>query len=178
MSYTDKEDWTSDRQKEIDLEIENTTLKTEIELKGGTFGKSDSIDPILENEFLKNVRAFEEAGNESEIPVRSLFPSDYRFPSADNLSAKEIEDKLQYITMIFGQNNIQLDYSEDLPDRILYKHITEQVIPHETICYQTIPGFICHLDGCGGDCESCFQREYCSTAKELDEEEEGGNEVY
>ncbi|NLW31338.1 MAG: hypothetical protein GXY77_07775 [Fibrobacter sp.] len=174
MNY-DNDSWISDKQKGIELKMENMALKTEIELKDGIFGKSDSLETSLENKFLKQVLAFEEAEKESEIPICLLFPSDYQFPPIDMMSEKELKEKLDDIAMIFRQNNIKLDFSENLPDVLLYQYLTEQIIPKDTIVLQSCPGFIWHLNGCSGDCETCFQKEFCSTAKELDEEEKTDN---
>lgn len=171
MNYDNNVTWISDKQKGIELKMENMALKTEIELKNGIFGKSDLLEISLENKYLKQVLAFEEAEKESEIPIRLLFPSDYQFPPIDTMLENELREKLDDIAMIFRQNNIELDFSENLPDVMLYQHLTEQIIPKDSIILRSTPGFIWHLDGCSGNCESCFQKEFCSTAKELNEKE-------
>ncbi len=175
LNYDNNDSWISDKQKGIELKMENITLKTEIELKNGVFSKSDWLETSLENRFLKQVLAFEEAEKESEIPIHLLFPSDYQFPPIDTMSENELKEKLDDIGMIFRQNNIELHFSENLPDVLLYQYLTEQIIPKDTIVLQSCPGFIWHLNGCSGDCETCFQKEFCSTAKELDEEEKTEN---
>lgn len=41
--------------------LENRSLETEIKLRGGKMWKSEKIDPYIDNAFMKNVLAFEEA---------------------------------------------------------------------------------------------------------------------
>ncbi len=54
----DQNEELSEREK---LEQENFLLKSKIAIKGGDFQKFSDIDPEIENQFLKNIMAFEEA---------------------------------------------------------------------------------------------------------------------
>jgi len=148
--------------------IENTTLETEIKLRGGKMWKSEDVDPDLDNEFMKNVIAFENADKEPQVPMRSLFPTDYKFPPAETMTDDEINLKLNEIQDILSNHNIEFGFAEELPDKVLYKYLTEEYIKNETIGATVIPGFTWTLDGCSGDCDSCFQKEFCDTAKEVD----------
>lgn len=162
--YSEK--WQNDDLKKIDLQLENKALQDEIEMRGGSFGKCEDLDPEIENMFLKNVIAFEEAYDGPRIPMRSLFPTDYKFPSVQSLSKKEISDKLDDIALILSTHNIELGFNDKLPQDVLYKHLVEDCIPNETVQQEVLRGFTNVLDGCSGDCDGCFQKEYCSTAQE------------
>ncbi len=162
--YSEK--WQNDEQKKIDLQLENKALQDEITLKGGIFGRCEDLDPEIENMFLKNVIAFEEAYDSPRIPMRSLFPPHYKFPPVKSMSKKEISDKLDDIALILSTHNIQLGFNEKLPKDLLYKHLVEDCIPNETVQQEMISGFVNVLDGCTGDCDRCFQKDYCSTAQE------------
>ncbi len=61
------ENWQNAEQKRIDLRLENNALIDEIKLRGASFGKSDDIDPEFENQFLKNVIAFEDAWDSPQM---------------------------------------------------------------------------------------------------------------
>ena len=54
---TDYNDELNEKEK---LEQENFLLKSKIIIKGGDFQKFSDIDPEIENQFLKNIMAFEE----------------------------------------------------------------------------------------------------------------------
>jgi hypothetical protein len=162
------ENWKSDKDKELDLRLENNNLEMELKLMGGESGAMDDTDPTLKNAFLKNVLAFEKAGPESEMPVRSLFPDGFQLPPDSSMSDEEIGKKLDEIEEILGKHNVQLDYVDSLPDRILYKHLIEKFIPHDTVEKDPVPGSFTVITGCHGDCESCFQKEYCDVDLEDD----------
>jgi hypothetical protein len=129
--------------------------------------KCGSQDPTLDNAFLKNVIAFEEADKEPPRPMRSLFPEDFEFPPVSSMSARQLARKIKEIASILSMNNIELAFANPLPDAVLYKHLVEECIPHETVSAAVEAGFTLNLDGCEGGCESCFQREYCKAGKEV-----------
>lgn len=151
----------------IDKLIENSTLETEIKLRGGKMWKSENIDPHLDNAFMKHVLAFEDADRDSEIPARSLFPDDYTFPKAESMTDEELNNKLDEIESILYNHNIELGFANEIPDKVLYNYLIE-FIKKDSVSATVTAGFTTVLDGCTGDCESCFQKEYCDTAKELD----------
>lgn len=161
------DNWGSKEREDIDLSLENSSLEDEIKLKGGSFEKMDEIDPLIENDFLKNVLAYEEAAEGSQIPVQSIFPKDYKFPSAESMSEEELSEKLDDISRIFSDHGIEFGFNNDLPSKALYKHLVEDYIQNDMIDGSVSAGFGWILDGCSGVCEDCFQKEYCSTAKEL-----------
>jgi hypothetical protein len=164
----DDDIWRSKEREEIDLSLENSSLETEIKLKGGIFSsKTDDIDPLLENAFLKNVLAYEEAAEDPQIPMVSVFPENYKFPPAESISEAELFEKLEDISRVLSDHGIELGFSNDLPDKVLYKYLVEECIPKEMIDSSVTAGFTWVLDGCSGGCEECFQREYCSNAQEL-----------
>jgi hypothetical protein len=168
--FMKEENWQSEELKDLDLKLENQSLEMEIKLKGGIHSTQDDIDPKLHNVFLKNVLAFEQASEEPELSMRSLFPKDYEFPPPLSMSPERLSAKLKEMEQILFRHNVQFGFSKNLPGQVLYKYLVEEVIPNETVTAATQAGFTWVLDGCGGDCESCFQKPYCSTA--LDSEEE------
>ncbi|MFP4416531.1 MAG: hypothetical protein ACOC41_05435 [Chitinivibrionales bacterium] len=162
-----EEDFGSREEKEIDLKLENESLRDEIALRGGFSHKSEQLDPELENAFLKNVMAFEEALDEPEVPIRSFFPSGYEFPPVTSLTDEQITNKLDEIQNILSLHHVEFGFVENLPDRVLYKHMVEEYIPNGSVPPIAIGSWV--LDACSGCCEDCFQRPYCSTANDLPE---------
>jgi hypothetical protein len=161
------DNWGSKEREDIDLSLENSSLEAEIKLKGGSFSKMDDIDPSIENAFLKNILAYEEAAAGPQIPMHSVFPRDYKFPSAESMSEEEISEKLDDISRILSDHGVEFGFHNDLPSKVLYKHLVEDCIPNDMIDGSASAGFAWVLDGCTGGCEDCFQKEYCSTAREL-----------
>jgi hypothetical protein len=159
-----------ENQKRLDLSLENKTLENEFMLKtGAEIHNSEDCDPFIHNQFLKNVLAFEEADKEPDIPVKSLFPADFELPDEKALSDEQIVQKLNEIYDILSSNNIKFGFATELPDRILYKHLTQDFIPDELIHPSTLAGFTCILDGCNGDCPECFQKDYCATGRNYED---------
>lgn len=162
-----QEDWRSEEQKEIDLQIENQGLEEQITLKGGLMGTEEDIDPHVHNQFLKNIIAFEEADELPHMPMRSLFPSDYEFPPGSSMSDEEVSRKLEEIEELLDRHNVAFGFANKIPDRVLYRYLVEECIPNETVTQATHAGFTWTLDGCDGSCEDCFQKDYCPTPEEL-----------
>lgn len=161
------EEWRDKERQQIDLVLENQSLETEINLQGGQSFKNGPIDPELENAFLKNVLAFEEAEKEPGVPFPSLFPDGYQFPPVETLSREQLQTKLAEITDILSMHNVEISLSDRLPDALIYQYLTEEVFPNELLSATAQAGFTFHIDGCGGDCGTCFQKNYCDTAREI-----------
>ena len=127
----------------------------------------DGIDPSIENAFLKNIIAYEEATEGPQIPMLSIFPKDFKFPSTESMSEEELSEKLDDICRVLSDHGIEFGFNNDLPCKMLYKYLAEDCIANDMINGSVTAGFTCVLDGCSGDCEDCFQKEYCSNAQEL-----------
>lgn len=67
------------------------------------------------------------------IPIRSLFPVNYQFPSIDTMSEDELSNKLDEISDIYLLHNIKLSFVGKLPDKVLYNHLINEVIPEKEI---------------------------------------------
>ncbi|MBN1578507.1 MAG: hypothetical protein JW913_18235 [Chitinispirillaceae bacterium] len=144
-------------------------MEEEITIRGGgEIQKSEDIDPRLENQFLKNVLAFEEADKEEPIPMRSFFPEGYLFPPKESMSQEELSDKVDDISRILSEHNIEFGFANDLPDQVLYDYLVRDCIAKDSVSSSVDAGFTWVLDGCYGGCEDCFQREYCETGREME----------
>ncbi|MBD3345461.1 MAG: hypothetical protein GF401_10405 [Chitinivibrionales bacterium] len=167
-----KEDWRSEDDKKIDLELENKALELDLKLQGAEFHKENDIDPELENNFLNYVKNYEELDKLPKVKMTSLFPPDFSFPKIEEMSKEELENKLDTILDIFEQHNIYLELANDVPDEVIYKFLVEDYIPREDTLPDNDFGINHIIDGCTGWCPDCFQRDYCETCKENWTEEE------
>lgn len=151
---------------DLELTLENQALESELAARGEPIEMKPGTDPKLHNEFLKHIIAFHDMDNGPRVPMRSLFPEDYRFPPVDSLSDAELEAKLDDILRILYEHHIVVDLTEKLPDRLTYQHLVKDVIPKDQVSAENPTGMTMHIDGCDGGCPECFQKDYCESAKE------------
>ena len=141
------------------IEQENFVLKSKIITQGGIFSEGSGIDPEIENMFLKRVMAFEEAEYKPVYEIIGVDPKS--FPPADQLSKEEMEVEFNKLLDIFEEHGIKYDVSEDVPIEVSYRYLIEDYILSES---QDLPkDFGWTIDGCSGDCPSCFQMDYCKS---------------
>ena len=139
------------------LEQENFLLESKIILKGGDIHRCSDIDPEIENQFMKNIIAFEEAELKPLYEIIDVNLDD--FPPVAQLSKDEIKSKFDLLLKQFEDHGISYDVSDKVPVEISYRFLTEDYL-HQL--HEDLPdGFGLHIDGCSGDCPSCFQVDYC-----------------
>lgn len=153
---------------EGELEQENLFLKDKIIQKGGHIEKLADIEPEIENQFLKNVLAFEEAEEKRVFEILGINPND--FPPVNRLTQEELQSKFELLIEIMAEHNFIYELTEDLPISIAYRYLTEEFL-HE---FESVlpDGWMCHVNGCGGDCPSCFQADYCQIKDDIWSREE------
>lgn len=117
------------------MQIENDILKLKLKAQ---FGKSfqmvpsDDLPPEIENEFLKNVLAFEDKHQHAKYTKVYERLSNPVYKKANELSDKEISEELTRIEEIMEKNNMTLDVLAEYDDRIIYTFLTEELFEHET----------------------------------------------
>lgn len=153
-----------DLSEEEKIEQENLLLQSEIILRGGTIGDSNDIPPEIENQFLKNIIAFENAELKPLSEITGLKRADY--PASSELTDNEIDQKLNVIVGFLEKNGITLGLVADVPNRIVYKYLVEDYLFDSGELYPVgIGGMV--IDGCSGDCPSCFQMDYCKSKDDI-----------
>ncbi len=141
---------------------ENFVMKSKLILKGGLLHDNTEIDPELENIFLKNVLAFENAKIKPLYEILGIDPREY--PPVDLLSEDEISNYLQKLISLLEAQRFHLQLQESVPNNIIYQFLTKEYLLEQT---ENIHGIDCIIDGCGGDCPSCFQKDYCSIKDDI-----------
>ena len=136
------------------LEQENFLLESKIILKGGDIHKFSDIDPEIENQFMKNIIEFEEAELKPLYEIIEVNPDD--FPPAAQLTKDEINSKFELLLKCLEDHGISYDVSDKVPVEVSYRFLVEDYL-HEVLS----DCFGWHIDGCSGDCPSCFQVNYC-----------------
>ena len=117
------------------LRIENELLRIKLQAQYGDAFQMESnanLPPEIENQFLKNIAAFDAASENPETAsvYKKLGKPNYR--SADELSAAEISIQLARITAIMEEHHICLDICDGpYEDEVMYRFITEELFAHE-----------------------------------------------
>ncbi|HON10365.1 MAG: hypothetical protein GX089_11410 [Fibrobacter sp.] len=149
-----------------DLTTNNSVMEKKLRERGITFDSDDKKDPLRYNRTLKMYMEFEQIDLPSNV-VRSFFPPDYKFPSLEEMSRKELKEKVNDILQILEKNHVNIVLSDGVPDSIYYKYILDDVLDDTVPVSSESIQFITYI-GCNGYCEECFQKDYC----EIEEEEE------
>lgn len=144
----------------------NLLLKAKVLLQGGHLDTNGELPLDIENRFLENVIAYEEADYKPIHRIIGVDPAD--FPPPEELTEQKIREKLDFLAERLTEHNIVPEYQKGVPDHLVYQAILEAL--HDEI--KELPMGTWHLDGCSGDCPSCFQADYCPSKDEIWEEEE------
>lgn len=130
------------------MRMENEFLKIKLKAQYGDAFHMESnagLPPEIENQFLKNMIAFEDAHANAEFTTvyESIGKPDYR--PAEELNEIEITRELNRINAILEEHNMALDICDGpYPDSVIYKFITEELFAHETEM-GGIAGMGCHF---------------------------------
>jgi len=130
----EKEELFSDDPEE-NMRIENNFLKLKLKAQYGDAFFMDSnadLPPEIENQFLKNMMAFEEAHANAEYTTVYEKIGRPAYKPAAELAKDEITSELQRITGIMEEHQISLDMCDGPhEDEVIYKFITEELFGHE-----------------------------------------------
>jgi len=133
-----------DPEENLRMENELLRLKLQAELGGESF-TSGELDPEIENEFLKNVMAFEQnwANSKSSKVYDLLGKPDFK--RSDDLNDSEIEEELEKITDLLAEKDMEVYFGDGYDSRTKYHFITEELFYHETT-FAPMPGMTTHFD--------------------------------
>jgi hypothetical protein len=118
-----------------ELSIENEILKMKLQLKFGDkmfMGGFADLPPEIENQFLKNILAFEEGyENKKTITVFNKLNKP-NFTKIDDLGAHEQKIELDRLLELLEKHNLRLNITQGpYPDDIIYRFITEELFEQE-----------------------------------------------
>jgi hypothetical protein len=145
------------------IEQENFLLKSKIITQGGIFSENSELDPEIENMFLKRIMAFEEAEYKPVFEIIGVNLAD--FPPADTITKDELNAAFNKLIKIIKRHGITWGLNDYVPVEVAYRFLMEDYLLSES---QDVPadfGWI--IDGCDGDCPSCFQANYCKTKNDI-----------
>ena len=115
------------------LRIENEILRIKIKTElGGDYESDENLPPELENEFLKNILAFEHRYAKIKmVKIADLLgnPVVVKAAKLDDAAIAEAYDGLE---ALLAQKNIVVEFTRPRDERFKYRFITEELFEHET----------------------------------------------
>ncbi len=117
------------------LRMENEYKKMKLILEHGAhfseFSGKTPLNPIIENEFLKNIEEFENNFHHAETILLYDFIERPDFANVETIADDKISEELDRIMDILNEKGIQLDTICDVEEREVYRFITEELFVHE-----------------------------------------------
>ena len=115
------------------LRMENELLKLKLQAQfGAKLGEGETLPPEIENEFLKNVFAFEQnLGDYTPIKVVELLGSP-DFKKAAELDEASLKIEYDRLIELLNEKSMAVDFIRPRNDRFMYQFITEELFDHET----------------------------------------------
>jgi hypothetical protein len=141
---TDQDNFLNNDEEE-NLRMENELLRLKFNAEfGGDSHSTGNLDPALENEFLKQMMAFEHSyANAKRVKLFDRLGQP-DFKPADELSDEEIDLAFEEVTDLLGQSNIEVDFEGAYDNRTKYTFITDELFDHEVDDFG-IPGMTTHF---------------------------------
>jgi hypothetical protein len=130
---------------EENLRLENQLLHLKLKAELGAESQSfEGVPPEIENEFLKNVLAFEHASANAKQVTLYEYLGEPPFTAASELDNEAIETALEEIEAFLGEKNIAADFIAEYDSRTKYTFITEELFGHEVDDFM-LPGMVMHF---------------------------------
>ena len=118
------------------FEEDNRKKMKELEEKYGMefMETADDAEPEIINQFLNNVKAFEEAWETAESKKVMELLGYPEFRKLETLPPGELESEIASVIDKYAEHDINISVLEkdDVPDEVFYKFLTEELPEHET----------------------------------------------
>jgi hypothetical protein len=117
------------------MRIENELMKLKLKAQYGDafqMGGSEALSPDMENQFLKNILAFEESYNKGDFVTvyDRIGKPDYK--PADEMEAAELKESVQQLMELLNQHQITVDFTDGpYDDAVVYRFITEELFSQD-----------------------------------------------
>ena len=136
---------------EPDQEKRIEKLRAELGELGGTFSENSDMPADLEEEFLKQVLAFETA--EPSTVLQWLEDAGLEVPPPNQLDDEQLHAKLWEVIKRMASLGAYLHSTNHLSDRELYENLFNESLREEAVLFPENPGFVYGIDlvGSGSD---------------------------
>ena len=114
------------------LRMENELLRLKFIAEfGGDSHSTGNLDPALENQFLKQVMAFEQGyASAKRVKIFDLLGQP-DFKQTGELSDEQVSIELEKIIDLLAEKNIDVNFSGTYDDRAKYSFITDELFEQE-----------------------------------------------
>jgi hypothetical protein len=117
------------------LRIENELMKIKLKAQYGDafqMDSSEALPPDVENQFLKNILAFEESYGKGDFVTVYDRIGKPGYKSAEEMEAAELKESVKQLLELLNQHQINLDFSDGpYDDATVYSFITEELFNQE-----------------------------------------------
>ncbi|MCB0735936.1 MAG: hypothetical protein KDC92_00390 [Bacteroidetes bacterium] len=115
-----------------DLEMENAIMRLNLEAQqNATIGRYGNIDPKVENEFLKNMMAFEKAmENPTMVSIKNLLENKTFLPS-NKIESQQLESHFENLLEELGTINVAIDFLGEYDTKTKYDFILNELFNQE-----------------------------------------------
>ena len=120
-------------------------------------------------EFEKNIMALENGEEKPIFEIINVNPNKY--PSPEAMKKRQVKRKFRKLKRKLEKNYFVLELSEKLPVLEAYRYLAGTLL-YEGDTIHSANGYTSHVTGCGGDCPSCFQLDFCDFKYDCWTEEE------
>ena len=115
------------------LRLENEILRIKIKTElGGEYESDENLPPELENEFLKNILAFEHRYAKIKMVKIADLLGRPVLAKAAKLDDEAIVNAYLQLEELLANNNIVVEFTRPRDERFKYRFITEELFEHET----------------------------------------------
>ncbi|MEP7280271.1 MAG: nuclear transport factor 2 family protein [Bacteroidota bacterium] len=115
------------------LRIENEILRIRVKTElGGDYESNEHLPPELENEFLKNILAFEHRYAKIKMVKIADLLGNPLVKKAAKMDDGAIEEAYADLETLLAQKNIVVEFTRPRDPRFKYRFITEELFEHET----------------------------------------------
>lgn len=115
------------------LRMENEILRIRIKTElGGEYESDENLPPELENEFLKNILAFEHRYAKIKMVKIADLLGNPTVVKAAKMDDETIAKAYLDLEELLAQKNIVVEFTKPRDDRFKYRFITEELFEHET----------------------------------------------
>lgn len=127
------EEFSDDAQKNLHIENEILRIKLKAQYGDAFFMENNAaMPPEIENQFLKNILAFENEYASTEYTTVYERIGKPTFEPVESLSKPQLAYAIKKINTLLQKSDITLHINDGpYPDEIIYKFITEELFAHE-----------------------------------------------
>ncbi len=125
------EKFSNDPKENLRLENEILRIRVKTEL-GGDYESDENLPPELENEFLKNILAFEHRYAKIKMVKIADLLGNPTVVKAAKMDDEAIVKAYHDLEELLAQKNIVVEFTRPRDERFKYRFITEELFQHET----------------------------------------------